>query len=185
MEIIMPKISRMILFTLCVLCFSAAASGDSVDIGETTAWPGTTVRLPVWIDLSGAAAACNLRIEYDEALLENPSAERGRILDASRQVVSHTPEPGHLNVLVKPAPDLSPLPVRSGEIVELVFRIKDGVSTGSTAVVTFVQNTPETPAFPSAGFSDASGQSLSGHALTAGAVTVGQPTSDARAWVLY
>jgi hypothetical protein len=124
--------------------------------------------------------AALLRVQYDPAMLENPSAMPGPLLSTSHVMDFHAPASGRFNVAVYPLTGLARFTAVRGVLFTLLFDVRRDAPPGISPVrITSVG----TPALPGSNLTDSSGAVVA-HTMLNGSVTVGGTAARA-SWMLY
>jgi hypothetical protein len=115
-----------------------------------------------------------LRLSYDPAVLDTPTATPGDILGPDHPLEFCSPQPGRINVIVTGIPGTSPFVAPSGVVCSLAFTVKPATAAdGSTITLT----TAGLPALPASCLQNDSGTSVT-HTVTPGRVTVDRVPHD-------
>lgn len=163
---------RIVVLTVvfCLLSLGAFAA-SSITVGSVTGGPGGTVVVPVQLNSDQALAGVNVRLDYDETILEEPSAVRGSLLAASHAMDYYSPQAGKLNVVAYGSSGATAFGANSGVIFNLRFKVKDGASLGAVANINFAAEIAGPPTLPGSGVATAAGASVA-HTPAPGSVTV-------------
>lgn len=116
---------RIILFlALAALLTSSATWAQTVTVGQALARAGDTVQVPISVQHTTATAGLLLRLDYDPAVLEAPSAEPGESIGASQTVDAHSPEPGRVNLFIASLTNIDSFASAEGTVAYLTFYVK-------------------------------------------------------------
>ncbi|MBX3728222.1 MAG: hypothetical protein KF858_03480 [Candidatus Sumerlaeia bacterium] len=168
------QILAVLLFPLLV----TTVGGQSLAIGAATSRPGDTVSVEVTLDVPLDCAGVLLRLEFDPSILEHPVVERGDILTSGHLIDFFSPAEGRLNVFVAGLSRLESLTARTGVVVRLGFRIRQGTTASFSDISPTQSGLPE---LPSSNLLDSSGSSIV-HTVSPGRIIVDHSLSDL--WML-
>jgi hypothetical protein len=125
-----------LLFFLCVLLTFSAYGQVMLTVTDVNSEPGSTVMVPIVISEAQGITAIQFEISFETSVLsvsdENPVRSGEALSDHS---VSFNEDSGVLRVVVFSG-SLSPLKESGGAIVQVMFEVADGVSSGLNSSIT-------------------------------------------------
>jgi len=167
-----------LVLALPALC--AAASAATLAVGTASAGPGQAVSIPVTLTAGVDCTSALLRVEYDPAVLESPSAAPGPLVSQSHALDSFCPAAGRLNVCVYSFSGAPAFAAQTGVLCYLTFTVKAGAPAGPSNITITTQGAP---ALPASGLVDTTGAAVA-HTATPGSVEI-KGTTGANFWRLY
>lgn len=172
------KMTCVVASLLVALC--AQAPAQKITIAKTWAERGQIVAVDVTLSAPTTMTAALLRLEFDPAMLNNPSAMQGPLVSTSHIIDSHAHATGRVNVGVYPATGARGFTALRGTLFTLFFDVR---TTAPARVSPVRVTTVGTPGLPGSNLTNLSGAVVA-HTLSNGSVGVGGTAARA-SWMLY